>query len=123
MSNVHNISYSERADFVWSLASVAKKESFGRAGLMAYVFCIASAASPSDIHNMRGKHYSVRSFSKVEHVESIQQVWPSRASDLLDVLGVIIERSKHHFNPKYRLQGMYCFYLNIYIIIFEFLTI
>ncbi|XP_020262865.1 uncharacterized protein LOC109838846 [Asparagus officinalis] len=93
-------SQSERADFVWSLASVAKKESFGRAGLMALAFCIASAACQCDTQNGRGKHYTASEFSG----ESSQEVTPSRASDLLDALGFVIERSKQHFNPNYRLQ-------------------
>lgn len=77
---------------------------------MALSFCVASAAFQSTTHNIREVDHTI-SFSEVEDVNSIQEVLPSGASDLLDVLGIIIERSKQHFNPNYRLQGVYYFFI------------
>lgn len=98
----HQLSLSERLAFVWSLASVARQEAFGRAGLMSLAFCIASAACPSSPYNAGEVH---RRSLDAELVESAQDKFlPCSTADILDVLGIIIERSKQHFNPNYRLQ-------------------
>lgn len=79
--------------FVWSLASAARHDNFGRAGLMALSFCIASASC----HSSKQKpEYSTCMLFKDNFATPV---------DLLDALGIVIERSKQHFNPNYRLQG------------------
>ncbi|XP_029120003.1 uncharacterized protein [Elaeis guineensis] len=101
----HPLKASDRATLVWSLASVAKQESFGRAGLMALVSCIASAACYSYTDNENGVRHSVDGSLEVDQIESAQgNVLPCSPADILDVLGIIIERSKQHFNPNYRLK-------------------
>lgn len=92
--------YSDRVAFVWSLASVIISESFGRAGLMALSSCIASAAYHSDAC----KESEVCSVVKQENPFQ-ESLLPCSAADLLDVLGIVIERSKQHFNSNYRLKG------------------
>ncbi|XP_078155872.1 tRNA/rRNA methyltransferase (SpoU) family protein [Carex rostrata] len=78
--------------FVWSLASAARHDNFGRAGLMALSFCIASASC----HFSKQKpEYSTCMLFKDKFATPV---------DLLDALGIVIERSKQHFNPNYRLQ-------------------
>lgn len=95
---------SERIAFVCSLASLARQESFGRPGLMAFASCLSSAALGTE-----GQH-----LSEVGEYENLLPEMEkeldhggliSRSSELLDILGVIAERSKQHFNPNYRLQG------------------
>ncbi|KAJ6808227.1 uncharacterized protein M6B38_167710 [Iris pallida] len=98
------MSSSERVDFIWSLASLTRQESFGRAGLMALAFCIVSAACHTDSHNML-EGYNMGKSPENQQIESAQDFsLPSRGADLLDVLGFVIESSKQHFNPNYRLQ-------------------
>ncbi|RZC48081.1 hypothetical protein C5167_041028 [Papaver somniferum] len=82
----------ERIAFLSSLASLVKRESFGRAGLMALSFCIASSARGSETHDMDS---------------SLSADGSSLGNDkslLLDILRLVVESSKQHFNPNYRLQ-------------------
>ncbi|WOL09568.1 hypothetical protein Cni_G18321 [Canna indica] len=95
----HKLTFSDRASFVWHLASVAISDSFGRAGLMTLASCISSAACHFDTHN--GDDVC----SVVEQVKSTQESFlPCSTADLLDALGIVIERSKQHFNSNYRLK-------------------
>ncbi|KAJ4784544.1 tRNA/rRNA methyltransferase (SpoU) family protein [Rhynchospora pubera] len=83
---------SDRLFFVWSLASAARHDNYGRAGLMALSFCIASSSC----------HFSEQ---KSEYNTCV--LFEDKLTtpvDLLDALGIVIERSKQHFNPNYRLQ-------------------
>lgn len=99
--------FSDRATLVWNLASVARQESFGRAGLMALASCIASTACHSYTDNENGVHHSVDGSLEVHQIKSAQEnLLPCSAADILDVLGIIVERSKQHFNPNYRLKGL-----------------
>ncbi|XP_065856837.1 uncharacterized protein [Euphorbia lathyris] len=95
----------EGIEFLHSLASVAKQQSFGRAGLMGLAECIASTGCGLGISDTK----------EVEHSEDglpdvIQQEYSSKRfhaiskTDLLDVLRFVIESSKQHFNPSYRLR-------------------
>lgn len=93
--------YSERAAFISSLALVATSSSFGRAGLMALASCIASGAC-CDTHTAN------KECSATEQVTSTEERCLSfDAAELLDALGIVIERSKQHFNPNYRRRGMF----------------
>ncbi|XP_064989875.1 uncharacterized protein LOC135627659 isoform X4 [Musa acuminata AAA Group] len=89
---------SDRAAFVRILASVLLSDSFGRAGLMALALCMASAACHSDTHSGS----QVCSDAELKSTQS--RFLPCSSADLLDSLGIIIERSKQHFNPNYRLK-------------------
>ncbi|KAI3973692.1 hypothetical protein MKX01_031112 [Papaver californicum] len=82
----------ERIAFLSSLASLVKQESFGRAGLMALSFCIASSARGSETHDMDSLLSA--DGSSLENDKAL----------LLDILRLVIESSKQHFNPNYRLQ-------------------
>ncbi|XP_039141325.1 uncharacterized protein LOC120278662 [Dioscorea cayenensis subsp. rotundata] len=100
------MSLSERIELVCGLASIARQDSFGRAGLMALAFCIASAAG-TVIHDDGEVYDSMNDYtiSGIKEAESSQEnPLSSRAAELLDVLGVVVERSKQHFNPRYRLR-------------------
>ncbi|CAA7393157.1 unnamed protein product [Spirodela intermedia] len=88
---------SERVAFVYSLASLARQESFGRPGLMAFASCLSSAALGTE-----GQQLS--EVSEMEKELDHGGLINCRSSELLDILGVIVERSKQHFNPNYRLQ-------------------
>ncbi|XP_065031329.1 uncharacterized protein LOC103970039 isoform X3 [Musa acuminata AAA Group] len=89
---------SDRAAFVRILASVLLSDSFGRAGLMALALCMASAACHSVTHSGS----QVCSDAELKSTQS--RFLPCSSADLLDSLGIIIERSKQHFNPNYRLK-------------------
>lgn len=99
---------SVRLSLVWSLASAAKYESFGRAGLMTLAFCIASSAGWSE--DTQGETDVSCALATSEAKETIYggvTLLPVSPEDVLDALGVVIERSKQHFNPNYRLKGSY----------------
>ena len=53
---------------------------------MAFASCLASSAMPLEQRYPRG-------------------LIDCRSSDLLNSFGAIIERTRQHFNPNYRLQG------------------
>lgn len=80
--------------FLKSLAVVAKRQSFGRAGLMCLTKCISSAAC------------GIGQCSDVSPVIlQDKDSYISDQVDLLDTFRYIIESSKQHFNPSYRHQG------------------
>ncbi|KAI7987820.1 putative methyltransferase TARBP1 [Camellia lanceoleosa] len=98
--------------FLINLASTTKKQSFGRAGLMGLVECIASAACGVQIHRKHEvESCKDGSFDMVQDDLQVHSVTASYfhndKEDLLDVLRYIIESSKQHFNPNYRLRGIY----------------
>ncbi|PUZ43320.1 hypothetical protein GQ55_9G652300 [Panicum hallii var. hallii] len=94
-----NLTRRDRMHLVWSLASAAKHDSFGRAGLMTLASCVASCTCQSDINDVPcatpGKEASKSDGDVPAEV---------RSADLLDALWILSERSKQHFNPKYRLK-------------------
>ncbi|OVA14952.1 tRNA/rRNA methyltransferase [Macleaya cordata] len=88
----------EHIAFLCSLASIVKQESFGRAGLMAFSVCIASAACGRETHSKAGSHDMVL----LESAE--ESSFDDNKAYLLDILRLVIESSKQHFNPNYRLR-------------------
>ncbi|KAL5815078.1 hypothetical protein ACOSQ3_025873 [Xanthoceras sorbifolium] len=90
--------------FLSNLASVAKQQSFGRVGLMALAECIASAASGVGTHNASEAESCGDAFAEKVQMESGPKKFPQDKSDLLEVLRFVIESSKQHFNPNYRLR-------------------
>ncbi|XP_043812569.1 uncharacterized protein LOC110629722 isoform X3 [Manihot esculenta] len=108
--------------FLHSLASIAKHKSFGRAGLMALAECIASAACGVGIQDDKKAEWSEDAFPHEAQLESSSKIFNDiDEADLLDVLRFVIESSKQHFNPNYRLRGLwidcdisYMYYFKIY---------
>ncbi|XP_058084724.1 uncharacterized protein LOC131232481 isoform X2 [Magnolia sinica] len=95
----------ERVAFICSLASVAKHDSFGRAGLMALAVCIASAACGTETHCDGEDQWCEASSRNTVQVEFAQEnLLQNRSADLLDALRIVLERSKQHFNANYRLR-------------------
>ncbi|XP_043715500.1 uncharacterized protein LOC122663896 isoform X2 [Telopea speciosissima] len=95
----------ERVAFLCNLASVAKKESFGRAGLMALAVCIASAAVAAETPCESEAQWDEGGSCEVAQAESSQEsLFCNNKAELLDILRLLIEDSKQHFNPNYRLQ-------------------
>lgn len=85
-----------------NLASLAKTYSFGRAGLMSLVECVAAAAGISK----PGKNEAEKC-DEAPHVmkSDTDSTYYNDKAALLDVFRFIIESSKQHFNPNYRLKG------------------
>ncbi|XP_020547413.1 uncharacterized protein LOC105155957 isoform X2 [Sesamum indicum] len=100
-------SYMERrqhVSFLVDLSSVPKTHSFGRAGLMCLVDCIASAACGIRQHNNPEVEQLIDANTDLIVVESAPNSWKNDRADLLDVLRFVVECSKQHFNTKYRHQ-------------------
>ncbi|XP_058009472.1 uncharacterized protein LOC131168902 [Hevea brasiliensis] len=91
--------------FLYSLASAAKHTSFGRAGLMALAECIASAARGVGTRDDNKAEWSEDAFPHEVQLESSSKSFNDvDKTNLLDVLRFVIENSKQHFNPNYRLR-------------------
>uniref|UniRef100_A0A804LBT9 tRNA/rRNA methyltransferase (SpoU) family protein n=1 Tax=Zea mays TaxID=4577 RepID=A0A804LBT9_MAIZE len=95
----HNLARCDRIHLVWSLASAAKQDSFGRAGLMTLASCVASCTRQSETNDVPCA-ISGKAVTKCDGCVPTEV----RPTDLLDVLWILSERSKQHFNPKYRLK-------------------
>lgn len=99
--------YRKGIAFLHSLASIAKHQSFGRAGLMGLAECLASAACGIGKHDNGEVEGSEDAFPDEIKVESSPKKFSyNDKTALLDVLRSVIESSKQHFNPDYRLQGL-----------------
>lgn len=90
-----------------NLASLAKQQSFGRAGLMCLAECITSSACGVGTHSEDETKGPSDVFPDKSQVESPAETGAhDNKTNLLDVLRFIVESSKQHFNPNYRLQGL-----------------
>ncbi|XP_019421761.1 PREDICTED: uncharacterized protein LOC109331611 [Lupinus angustifolius] len=87
--------------FLCNLASTAKHQSFGRAGLMGLAECIMSAANGIG-RLILARPKSFKGTFPVEFVSGVAN--PMDKKELLDVFRYVVESSKQHFNPSYRLQ-------------------
>lgn len=96
---------SERVAFLCRIASIAKQESFGRAGLMALAACIASASFGTRTYCECEAQWCENSSPDTVEEETAQDKH-KRSADLLDTLRVVVENSKQHFNANYRLRGL-----------------
>lgn len=85
-----------------NLASVAKKHSFGRPGLMGLAECIASAACGGQICD----NDEVENCASDMLESALESYSYNNKEELLDVLRFVIESSRQHFNPNYRLKGI-----------------
>nr|XP_043612363.1 uncharacterized protein LOC122584195 isoform X2 [Erigeron canadensis] len=86
------LSERERMKFLVNLASLVKNYSFGRAGLMSLAECVAAV----------GAGFTIPGETEVEQCDE-DSTYNDKAA-LLDVFRFIIESSKQHFNPNYRLK-------------------
>ncbi|KAK3029857.1 hypothetical protein RJ639_038291 [Escallonia herrerae] len=94
----------KQMEFLVNLASLTKTTSFGRAGLMGLAECIASAAS-----GVQGRIANNWEQCKLVPIDKVQVEYvPNNSHNdkagLLDILRFVIESSKQHFNPYYRLK-------------------
>lgn len=96
------VSYRKRIAFLCNLASTAKHHSFGRAGLMGLAECIASTATGIGIL-IHARTESYKGTVPMDFVSGI--VNQTDKKELLDIFRFVVESSKQHFNPSYRLQG------------------
>ncbi|KAJ0104679.1 hypothetical protein Patl1_18356 [Pistacia atlantica] len=94
----------KRIAFLSKLASISKQKSFGRVGMMTLAECIASAACVDGTHDGKSEWCADAFPEKAELKSSQDSSSCNDKSDLLDVLRFIIESSKQHFNPNYRLR-------------------
>ncbi|ONI06355.1 hypothetical protein PRUPE_5G055400 [Prunus persica] len=88
--------------FLINLASTAKVQSFGRAGLVCLAECISSTAC-----QVRADDNESEAQWSEDAIPGMIQVGNSPRNDkvvLLDALRFVIESSKQHFNPNYRLR-------------------
>ncbi|KAJ0236798.1 tRNA/rRNA methyltransferase [Hirschfeldia incana] len=87
-----------RIGFLINLASLAKKQSFGRAGFMALAQCIVSTAYVVGGYGNKEMEHLENGFSgtPLEHLSQDDM------SHILDVLKFVAESSRQHFNHKYR---------------------
>ncbi|KGN55820.1 uncharacterized protein LOC101213211 isoform X2 [Cucumis sativus] len=91
-----------RVVFLHQLTSLARKKSFGRVGLISLSECIASAASIVGFdYNIEGECFNGSSLSSQEDLIPYSL---ECKLELLDDLRFVVESSKQHFNPSYRLQ-------------------
>ncbi|KAM2624414.1 hypothetical protein TB1_031395 [Malus domestica] len=87
--------------FLINLACTAKVQSFGRVGLMCLAECISSAACQVRTDNNESEGQWLEDvIPGMIQVESV----PNDKVVLLDALRFLIESSKQHFNPNYRLR-------------------
>ncbi|KAL7150015.1 hypothetical protein ABFS83_05G079800 [Erythranthe nasuta] len=93
----------QHVSFLIDLSSVPKSHSFGRAGLICLVECIASAACGNSRHNYHDINEFIHATDGIL-VESAPNSCQIDRADLLDVLRFVLECGKQHFNPKYRLR-------------------
>eukprot|EP00268_Persea_americana_P031712 TRINITY_DN3099_c0_g1_i2.p1 TRINITY_DN3099_c0_g1~~TRINITY_DN3099_c0_g1_i2.p1 ORF type:complete len:1865 (+),score=313.63 TRINITY_DN3099_c0_g1_i2:84-5678(+) len=96
---------SEQVAFLCRIASIAKQESLGRAGLMALAACIASASFGTRTYcECEAQWCENSSPDTVEEETAQDNLLHKRSADLLDTLRVVVENSKQHFNANYRLR-------------------
>ncbi|XP_051144850.1 uncharacterized protein LOC127260880 isoform X3 [Andrographis paniculata] len=93
----------EHTSFLVKLSSVPLRLTLGRVGLMCLAECIASTARGVANRSNHGAEQFLDATVEVL-VDSLPNSSPNDKTELLDALRFVLECSKHHFNPKYRLQ-------------------
>ncbi|CAH8386786.1 unnamed protein product [Eruca vesicaria subsp. sativa] len=91
-----------RIGFLINLASLAKKQSFGRAGFMALAQCIVSTAYVVGGYGNKEMEHHENRFSGTPLEPSTEHLSQDDMSHILDVLKFVAESSRQHFNHKYR---------------------
>lgn len=98
-----------RVVFLQQLTSLARKKSLGRVGLISLSECIASAASVFGLgNNSEGECFDGSSLSAQGDLIDYSL---GCKMELLDDLRFVVENSKQHFNPSYRIQGLWLFHM------------
>uniref|UniRef100_A0A803L5M7 tRNA/rRNA methyltransferase SpoU type domain-containing protein n=1 Tax=Chenopodium quinoa TaxID=63459 RepID=A0A803L5M7_CHEQI len=99
--------------FLRKLASVARQQSLGRAGLMSLSECIFSASKSSKNFSAEGHvgtgaaRQCINALPTLNGMESSRtQHWADKA-DFIDSLRFLVENCKQHFNPNYRLREVF----------------
>ncbi|PPR83318.1 hypothetical protein GOBAR_AA37391 [Gossypium barbadense] len=95
----------ETVIFLKSLASLAKRKSFSRAGLMGLAECIAASAFGA--HKYSNNKVESCEFGTADEVQpeySLENFLHDNGTELLDFLRYVLESSKQHFNPNYRFR-------------------
>ncbi|CAN8324989.1 unnamed protein product [Cochlearia groenlandica] len=90
--------------FLINLASLATKQSFGRAGFMGLVQCIVSTAYIVGGYRNKEIENFEDSFSGIPHEPSSELLSQDDMVHILDVLKFVAESSRQHFNHKYRIR-------------------
>ncbi|XP_042008836.1 uncharacterized protein LOC121757352 isoform X1 [Salvia splendens] len=90
----------QHISFLVDLSLVPKMHSFGRAGLICLVECIAAAAC----RDLKPDNHDTDATSNVIIGESVANFCQIDRGHVLDVWRFILECSKQHFNTKYRRQ-------------------
>ncbi|XP_062073868.1 uncharacterized protein LOC133778060 isoform X2 [Humulus lupulus] len=91
--------------FLINLASATKQQSFSRAGLMGLAECIALAASRVRTHDNESEAERDDMYADMTNLECNSECFLQNDKIvLLNALRFIIESSKQHFNPNYRLR-------------------
>ncbi|WOG87063.1 hypothetical protein DCAR_0206283 [Daucus carota subsp. sativus] len=100
-----HLSSRHKIAFLNSLASVAKKYSFGRTGLMSLAECIAYAACGDQTCKSDKFEHSGDDISRSNQTRNALDIKSyNYKEELLDVLRFVMESSRQHFNPNYRLK-------------------
>ncbi|KAH9305250.1 hypothetical protein KI387_009654, partial [Taxus chinensis] len=103
-----SLSIRARKKFVQHLASVAKYKSLGRAGFMTLVLCVKEASCGDDWIEKEGIFKKSMLLSDTMDRGSSLDIYipqETTSADLIEVLRLLVESSKQHFNPKYRSQA------------------
>ncbi|XP_023635654.1 uncharacterized protein LOC17880577 isoform X1 [Capsella rubella] len=93
-----------RVGFFINLASLAKKQSFGRAGFMALVQCIVSTSYVVGGYGDKEMGHLEDKFSRTAHEPSCEHLSQDDVTHILDILKFVAESSRQHFNHKYRIR-------------------
>ncbi|ANM67716.1 tRNA/rRNA methyltransferase (SpoU) family protein [Arabidopsis thaliana] len=93
-----------RVGFLINLASLAKKQSFCRAGFMALVQCIVSTAYVVGGYGDKEMGHLEDKFSGTAQESSCGHLSQDDMTHILDVLKFVAESSRQHFNHKYRIR-------------------
>ncbi|XP_010439980.1 PREDICTED: uncharacterized protein LOC104723330 isoform X2 [Camelina sativa] len=93
-----------RVGFLINLASLAKKQSFGRAGFMALVQCIVSTSDVVGGYGDKEMWHLENKFSGTADEPSCEHLSQDDMTHILDVLKFVAESSRQHFNHKYRIR-------------------
>ncbi|OMO96285.1 tRNA/rRNA methyltransferase, SpoU [Corchorus capsularis] len=92
----------ERIVFLTSLASLAKRKAFSRAGLMGLAECIAASAVGACKYKVKPSEDGFVDKVQLEH--SLENFPHDDGTELLDVFKYVLDSSKQHFNPNYRFR-------------------
>ncbi|GMH28826.1 hypothetical protein Nepgr_030669 [Nepenthes gracilis] len=105
------LSRRKRISFLCNLASIARQQSLGRAGLMSLVECISSASvsPPICTVGIDNSHDSQTKCCRDDLTDVLATRSPetclcNEKTDFIDGLRFLVQSGKQHFNPNYRLR-------------------